>query len=204
MWKWCQQRNIHISAVYVPGQLNLIADMSRLINLNSDWKLNPAIFRQICVIYTTPDPDLLETRTNNQLHRFISLFPGPDALATNAFTVPWSNQLCYAFPPYGQIMNCLKNSVRQSQGSPCCSSVEVETMVFNSLVDGLLSPIVASQYPRPSDSTITMTSRENAPETGTVSRTAAGRRCFSQVLRWCPTSSCPCGGHGLRHRIKVE
>ena len=36
MWKWCQQRNIHISAVYIPGQLNFIADiLSRLLNLNS-------------------------------------------------------------------------------------------------------------------------------------------------------------------------
>ena len=26
----------------------------------------------------------------------------------NAFTIPWSNQLCYAFPPYSQIMKCLK------------------------------------------------------------------------------------------------
>ena len=34
MWKWCQQRNIHISAVYIPGQLNLIADiLSRLITI---------------------------------------------------------------------------------------------------------------------------------------------------------------------------
>ena len=27
MWKWCQQRNVHISAVYIPGQLNFIVDI---------------------------------------------------------------------------------------------------------------------------------------------------------------------------------
>ena len=80
------------------------------INLNSEWKLNPAIFRQICVIYTTPDLDLFATRANNQLQKFISWFPDPDALATNAFSIPWSNQVCYAFPPYSQIMKCLKKS----------------------------------------------------------------------------------------------
>ena len=37
MWKWCRQRNIHISAVCIPGQLNFIADiLSQLINLNSE------------------------------------------------------------------------------------------------------------------------------------------------------------------------
>ena len=109
MWKWCRQRNIHISAVDIPGQLNFIADiLSRLINLNSEWKLNPAIFRQICVIYTTPDLDLFATRANNQVQKFISWFPDPDALTTNAFSIPWSNQLCYAFPSYSQIMKCLK------------------------------------------------------------------------------------------------
>ena len=109
MWKWCRQRNIHISGVYIPGQLNFIADiLSRLINLNSEWKLNPAIFRQICVIYNTLDLDLFATRANNQVQKFISWFPDPDALATNAFSIPWSNQPCYAFPPYSQIMKCLK------------------------------------------------------------------------------------------------
>ena len=89
MWKWCRQRNIHISAVYIPGQLNFIADiLSRLINLNSEWKLNPASFRQICVIYATPDLDLFATRANNQVQKFISWFPDPDAPATNAFSIP--------------------------------------------------------------------------------------------------------------------
>ena len=36
MWKWCKQRNIHISAVYIPGQLNLVADiLSPLISPSS-------------------------------------------------------------------------------------------------------------------------------------------------------------------------
>ena len=179
MWKWCQQRNIHISAVYIPGQLNFIADiLSRLINLNSEWKLNPAIFRQICVIYNTLDLDLFATRANNQVQKFISWFPDPDAVATNAFSIPWSNQLCYAFPPYSQIMKCLKkNSVQQSQGSPHCSGVEVETVVSNSTIDALRSPVVASQYFRSIDSSIT--SRENAPETS-HSRVATVRRCLGQ------------------------
>ena len=71
-----------------------------------------------------------------------------------------------------------KNSVRQSQGSPHCSSVEVETVVSNSTIDALQSPIVASQYFISIDSSIT--SWKNAPETSHISHVAAVRRCLGQ------------------------
>ena len=70
------------------------------------------------------------------------------------------------------------NSVSQSQGSPHHSSLEVDTMVSNSIVDALRSPVVASQYLSTPDSSIT--SWENAPETSNVSCMAAVRRCLGQ------------------------
>lgn len=109
MWEWSEARNIHLSAVYLPGQLNLIADtLSRLINLDSEWMLNPSIFRQVCSTYSVPKIDLFATRVNNQVPNFVSWFPDPEAMSTNAFTVPWSGHLNYAFPPFSQIMKCLK------------------------------------------------------------------------------------------------
>ena len=180
MWNWCRQRNIHISPVYIPGQLNFIADiLCRLINLNSEWKLNPAIFRQICVIYTTPDLDLFATRANNQVQKFISWFPDPDALATNAFSIPWSNQLCYAFPPCSQIMKCLKKIQSNKAKVLLIAPVWRSRLWFPILLSMLYeSPIVASQYFRSIDSSIT--SRENAPETSHISHVAAVRRCLGQ------------------------
>ena len=76
-------------------------------------------------------------------------------------------------------------------------------MVSNSTINALRSHVVASQYFRSIDSSIT--SRENAPETSHISRVAAVRRCLGQFnfLRGCPTSSCPHGGQELRHSIKV-
>ena len=45
MWEWAEARNIHLSAVYLPDQLNIIADtLSGLIDLDSEWMLNPLIF----------------------------------------------------------------------------------------------------------------------------------------------------------------
>ena len=129
------------------------------------------------MIYTAPDQDLFATRANNQLQKFISWFPDPDALATNVFAIPWSNQLCISSLQSNYEMP-EKNPVRQSQGSPHCSSVEVETVVSNSTVDAFRSPIVASQYLRPLDSSTA--SRENAAETSNDSCMAAVRRCLSQ------------------------
>ena len=51
-------------------------------------------------------------------------------------------------------------------------------MVSNSTVCDLQSPIVASQYLRPSDSSVT--SQENASDTSNVSHMAAVRRCLGQ------------------------
>ena len=109
MWEWAEARNIHLSAVYFPGQLNLIADnLSCLIDLDSEWMLNPSIFQQVCSTYSIPKVDLFATRVNNQVPNFVSWFPDPEAMVTNAFTVPWSGHLNYACPPFSQIMKCLK------------------------------------------------------------------------------------------------
>ena len=42
LWHWCLERNIMISAQYVPGKLNTIADSeSRVFNDSSKWKIEP-------------------------------------------------------------------------------------------------------------------------------------------------------------------
>ena len=104
MWELSEVRNIHLSAVYLPGHLDLIADtLSLLINLDSEWMLNPSIFRQVC-----PKVDLFATRVNNQVPNFLSQYPDPEAMTTNAFTVSWSGHLNYAYPLFSPIMKCLK------------------------------------------------------------------------------------------------
>ena len=45
LWMWCLERNIHITAQYLPGSQNTVADAeSRMVTDRTDWKLNPAIF----------------------------------------------------------------------------------------------------------------------------------------------------------------
>ena len=65
MWEWAEARNIYLSAVYLPGQLNLIAEtLFQLIDLDSEWMLNPLIFRQVCSTYSIPKVDLFATQEN--------------------------------------------------------------------------------------------------------------------------------------------
>ena len=47
-----------------------------------------------------PVIDLFATRINNQLPRFVSFRPDPDAEAIDAFTIPWGDLDFYAFPPF--------------------------------------------------------------------------------------------------------
>ena len=109
MWKWYQQRNINISAVYISDQLNIIAKILCWFN-KSQFRMEPQssnFSSDLCNLHY-PRSRPFWTRVNNQLQKFISWFPDQDAMATNAFTIPSSNLLCYAVLPYSQIMKCLK------------------------------------------------------------------------------------------------
>ena len=48
LWMWCLEKNIHITAQYLPGVQNTIADAeSQTIVDRFDWKLNPNLYRRI-------------------------------------------------------------------------------------------------------------------------------------------------------------
>ena len=56
--KWCEERNLDISALYPPDAFNVVADrLSGERHDASDWKLQPLIFRAIKLLWD-PDVDL--------------------------------------------------------------------------------------------------------------------------------------------------
>ena len=60
---WCLERNIHIAAVHLPGELNTIADTESQKMLDrTDWKLNPVIFQEINNLHGLLDIDLFVPR----------------------------------------------------------------------------------------------------------------------------------------------
>ena len=85
IWSWCINRNIWISADYVPGKFNVADAESRNFNDNTESLLEVTVFNQLTKLLGSPDLDLFATRLNTQLSRFSSWKLDPDAEFVNAF-----------------------------------------------------------------------------------------------------------------------
>ena len=101
MWLWAESKNINLSATFIPGVHNVLADQeSRRIYDNTEWYLNPNVFQKITELWNMPDIDLFASRLNHQVDNYISWKPDPDASAVDAFSRNWGHQLNYIFPPF--------------------------------------------------------------------------------------------------------
>lgn len=107
IWHWCQERNIWITAEYIPGSENVADFESRNYKENTEWKLDSSIVSKIFDIWGTPEIDMFASRLNNQLARFVSWHPDPEAEIINAFSCDWSQYYFYAFPCFSLIPRCL-------------------------------------------------------------------------------------------------
>ncbi len=110
IWNWAIERRIWLSIAHVPGLENTRADsQSREFNDKTEWKLQEAVFQDICAVFGVyPTIDLFASRLNYQLPRFVSWNPEPDAIATDAFSLIWSQEIYYIFPPFsliGRVVN---------------------------------------------------------------------------------------------------
>ena len=110
IWLWALQRNINLSAEFLPGRLNTIADeQSRVVeNLDAEWMVYPSIFKQVCSTFGEPDIDLFASRINAQSSCYVSWRPDPHAVAIDAFNMQWQNIKGYAFPPFSVIPRLLQ------------------------------------------------------------------------------------------------
>jgi hypothetical protein len=98
---WCDKRNIVISAVHIAGKNNVTADyLSRSFSDSTEWKLNEIIFENICKALFHPDIDLFASRLNKQLDNYVSWFPDPMAITSDAFFISWTKFKPYIFPPF--------------------------------------------------------------------------------------------------------
>lgn len=105
IWSWCYDRNIILTAQYIPGKENFSADMmSRNFHDTTEWKLKSEIYLRLCKHFNyEPTIDLFASRLNNQMVPFVSWSFDPQALYTNAFSLSWSNFIPYIFPPFNLI-----------------------------------------------------------------------------------------------------
>jgi hypothetical protein len=104
IWKWAKRNRNWISAVYLPGISNNLADFkSRNINPNLEWKLSVEMFKLICEKFGSPQIDLFASRLNFKVDKFVSYQHDPLAWKIDAFSLSWEAIFGYAFPPINQI-----------------------------------------------------------------------------------------------------
>ena len=102
MLLWCQERRIVLTARYLPGKLNVLADAlsrSHLV-LPTEWTLTHEVLRPIWKLWGRPHVDLFATRFSKRLPVYVSPVLDPEAWGVNALSFPWGNLLADAFPPF--------------------------------------------------------------------------------------------------------
>ena len=89
IWAWAEDKNIWITASYIPGKENYDADAeSRKKQTELEWMLNPKISMKIISKFKfQPEVDLFASRLNAQLPVFVSYYPDLEAMYINAFSI---------------------------------------------------------------------------------------------------------------------
>ena len=106
---WCRQERIVLSASHIPIQQNLVADfLSRGKFLPSEWSLHPSVFLQTLRVYPPLSVDLLASSLTHLLPCYCARADDPDAWALDAFSIPWSDFLGFAFPPFALLPRVLE------------------------------------------------------------------------------------------------
>ena len=107
---WCQSHNIVLTAKFVPGRLNILADsLSRShMVLNSEWTLAHNVLSPVWQKWFKPQIDLFATQFSRRLPLYVSPVPDPAAWAIDALSINWENLIAYAFPPTALIGKVLK------------------------------------------------------------------------------------------------
>jgi hypothetical protein len=114
LFVWALQRNLTLSATYIPGVCNKVADhASRSFNADIEWMLDKGVFQEICKIFGKPHIDLFASRLNHQLPCYISWQPDPFAFDINAFSLNWTDIYGYAFPPFSLLSRTLQKMMME-------------------------------------------------------------------------------------------
>lgn len=76
--------------------------------MTTEWKLNENYFARIYELCFHPDIDLLASRLNKQMTKYVSWFPEPETMTSDAFSISWSEFNPYIVPPFSIISRVLQ------------------------------------------------------------------------------------------------
>lgn len=119
--RWCQTKEVTLSAVHVAGADNCLADaLSRPGQLltqdkfrSVEWELSQKVANQIFQRWGIPRVDLFATRLNRKVPVFCSRLPDPMALQGDPLMLSWSQGLLYLFPPLSLVLQSLAKIRRE-------------------------------------------------------------------------------------------
>ena len=107
---WAHTHQIHLDPEFVPGNLNVVADnLSRVSQIiTTEWTIDLSVLEIVWQAWGRPVVDLFATKHNNRLPIYVSPVRDPEAMATNAFAIPWNNMNAYAYPPAPLVPRCIE------------------------------------------------------------------------------------------------
>lgn len=112
---WAEINVPALSAVHIPGVENWIADyLSRETIDQGEWSLHPEVFQLIVARWGLPDIDLMASRHNRKVQRFVARSLDPQAHAVDALVIPWDFPLTYIFPPLALLPKVIKKVKREN------------------------------------------------------------------------------------------
>ena len=109
MWLWCIQRNIWLFTSHILGVTNVETDrLSRQVNDHTEWALNDEVLNRISAQLFRPQIDMFASQLNKKLPQYASWKPDPQAFAVDAFSLNWTTQSLYHFPPFSFLTKVLQ------------------------------------------------------------------------------------------------
>ena len=143
IFAWALEREIHLSALHVPGVINESADWeSRKKNKDCEWMLNGGVFSSLCKTFGKPSMDMFASRLNNQFPKYVAWRPDPTACHVDAFTMSWCDTYAYAFPPFSVMGQVLKVGARKRKDARGGATVDHTSLVVQGAHDASRQPVI--------------------------------------------------------------
>ena len=99
VYRLCRELGIRLTVEWVSRDENTRADeLSRLEDSN-DYMLDPACFNHTGTLWGPHTIDRFATLRTKQLERYCSRYYNPGCVAADIFTVSWSREVDWLFPP---------------------------------------------------------------------------------------------------------
>ncbi|XP_050794038.1 uncharacterized protein LOC127043859 [Gopherus flavomarginatus] len=100
LWDFCIAQSIDLVASFLPGVKNTLADRLSRSFLCHEWSIRPDVIHSIFQRWGFPRIDLFATKSNRKCQEFCSFQGLSPGSITDAFLLPWTRHLLYAFPPF--------------------------------------------------------------------------------------------------------